>query len=67
MELEGRLDKTAATADFLDGERLEDHDLAMELAKDLYPLAVSFFVRRFCHVAGLVYGVSLAGAIGNGK
>ena len=42
MQRKRRFDQAAAVADFLDGERLEDHHLAMQLAEDLDPLAIRF-------------------------
>lgn len=40
----GRFDKAAAVADFLDRERLKNHDLAVQLTKDFDPLAIALFV-----------------------
>ena len=40
-----RFDQAAAVADLLDRERLEDHDLAVQLAEDLDPVAIALFVR----------------------
>ena len=47
-ELKGKLrfDLRAATADFLDGHRLEDHHFAVEFSEDLDPLGVAFVARQ---------------------
>ena len=44
VERKRGLDQAAAAADFLDRERLEHHDFAMELSENLNPLAVALFV-----------------------
>jgi hypothetical protein len=44
VEREAGFGKAAAAADLFDRERLEDHDLAMQLSENLDALAVSLFV-----------------------
>ena len=52
VQRERCFDQAAAVADLLDRERLEHHDLAMQLSKDFDPLAIAFFVGGLCHVRG---------------
>jgi hypothetical protein len=44
VQREGGLDQAAALADFLDGEWLENHHLAVELSENLNPIDVALFV-----------------------
>ena len=53
MEGERCFYEAAAAADFLDRERLEHHDLAVQLSEDFNPLAVALIVIS-CHVRGSV-------------
>ena len=44
VEREGGFDQAAAVADFLDGERLENHHLAVQLSENLNPIDIALFV-----------------------
>jgi hypothetical protein len=45
VERERGFDETAAVTDLLDGERLENHHLAVQVSKNFNPLAVALLLR----------------------
>ena len=60
VERKRRFDEAAAAADFLDRERLEDHDFAMQLSENLKPLAIALVI-RFSHVPLSVWTEAVRG------